>query len=313
MNTKEFFERMNNIVKPGRRDIIEKDFYLHRFLNKMSKDEYLNKNFVFKGGSCLIKAYVGYYRFSEDIDLTWKSQERWADMSSSQTRKRCSEEIDTIIEKFESIARELGLDFKAEKGDSRYVDIGGRGRMPSFFVRYDSEMIDMPSMIKIEINFVDRTIYPYQKKELGSFAEDVESEELSFLFEECWDEYTDPVEIECYDPRDIYTDKCRALLTRRVYKMRDSIDLYVLGNKYGYGVGDYKNKIIEKTEFMLDLYEKYRKNWDNDLPSSEQLADEETRLLIQPLSNDLEKGISRIHKEIEDIRKDLVKRTKGKY
>ncbi len=66
---KDFFESLNVSGKPKRNDIIEKDYYLHRLLHHISKDEYLYSNLVFKGGTCLMKAYTGYYRFSEDIDL----------------------------------------------------------------------------------------------------------------------------------------------------------------------------------------------------------------------------------------------------
>jgi predicted nucleotidyltransferase component of viral defense system len=32
------------------------------------------KNFLFKGGTCLMKNYLGYFRFSEDVDFAWKDQ-----------------------------------------------------------------------------------------------------------------------------------------------------------------------------------------------------------------------------------------------
>ncbi|MBS3817326.1 MAG: nucleotidyl transferase AbiEii/AbiGii toxin family protein [Candidatus Thermoplasmatota archaeon] len=69
MNTKDFFAKLNKLVETGRKDIVEKDFHLHRLLSKISRDEYLKENFVFKGGTCLIKAYTGYYRFSEESCL----------------------------------------------------------------------------------------------------------------------------------------------------------------------------------------------------------------------------------------------------
>jgi len=305
MNTKEFFDKINKMVGPGRRDIVEKDFHLHRLLHEISNDEYLNENLVFKGGSCLVKAYTGYYRFSEDIDLTWKDREEWKELSSNQTRKRCSEEIDVLINKFDQIAKKLGLDFKAEKSNRRYVSIGGGGRMPTFFVRYHSKMIDMPSMIKVEINFVDKTIYPFKERELNSFVEGFESEEISFLFEECWNNYTKPVSMDCYSPQEIYTDKARALLTRMVYKMRDSIDLYVLRDRYGYNIEDHKEEIIEKTRFMLELYEKYRENLQKDIPVYEEIAGEESKLLIKSFSDDIENDISLIHGNIKKVRENL--------
>ncbi|MFP3872794.1 MAG: hypothetical protein ACLFVL_07960 [Candidatus Aenigmatarchaeota archaeon] len=38
MNTKDFFARLNKIAEPKKKDIIEKDFHLHRLLNKLSRE-----------------------------------------------------------------------------------------------------------------------------------------------------------------------------------------------------------------------------------------------------------------------------------
>jgi predicted nucleotidyltransferase component of viral defense system len=57
-----------------RKDLIEKDVILHQMLLDLSKDKFFSENFAFKGGTCLIKCYYGYKRFSEDIDFTWKKQ-----------------------------------------------------------------------------------------------------------------------------------------------------------------------------------------------------------------------------------------------
>ena len=49
---KDFFEGLNALRKPKRRDMIEKDFYLHKLLYQISRDDYLKDNLVFKGGTC---------------------------------------------------------------------------------------------------------------------------------------------------------------------------------------------------------------------------------------------------------------------
>ncbi|MBC7130494.1 nucleotidyl transferase AbiEii/AbiGii toxin family protein, partial [Candidatus Bathyarchaeota archaeon] len=54
-------------------DLIEKDVILHRILRDVHASE-LGKNYLFKGGSCLVKCYVGYYMFSGDLDFTWEDQ-----------------------------------------------------------------------------------------------------------------------------------------------------------------------------------------------------------------------------------------------
>ena len=56
----------------GDKSLIEKDLFLHLLLYELSKDRFFKENLVFKGGTCLIKCYLGYYRFSEDLDFTSK-------------------------------------------------------------------------------------------------------------------------------------------------------------------------------------------------------------------------------------------------
>jgi hypothetical protein len=46
---------------------VEKDMMLHRLLGSLQ--ESFRSDFLFKGGTCLIKVYLGYYRFSEDLTL----------------------------------------------------------------------------------------------------------------------------------------------------------------------------------------------------------------------------------------------------
>ena len=45
-----------------RGDLIEKDFLLHLLLLDLSKTKFADE-LAFKGGSCLIKYYLGYFRF----------------------------------------------------------------------------------------------------------------------------------------------------------------------------------------------------------------------------------------------------------
>ncbi len=37
------------------------------FSSALSNDDFFSRNFLFKGGTCLIKNYLGYFRFSEDL------------------------------------------------------------------------------------------------------------------------------------------------------------------------------------------------------------------------------------------------------
>lgn len=116
---------------------LEKDIILHRILLRLMhtrfKDEY-----AFKGGTCLTKCYLGYYRFSEDLDFTYINQKEFHNMSQKSMRKVLSEKINEVIGYLTSIATELDLDFEPDKSDSRYVMLGGSNKFVTFKLWYRS-------------------------------------------------------------------------------------------------------------------------------------------------------------------------------
>jgi len=303
---KKFFDQLNQIAKPSRLDIIEKDYHLHRLLHCITLDDYLRDKLVFKGGTCLIKAYLGYYRFSEDIDFTWKDTTLWKNNSPSQTRKNCSRQIDIIIHHLKEIAGNLGLLFEGDKKNASQVEIGSGGRMARFFMGYTSESLGIPANIKIEINFVDKTLYPYKNSVLQSYIKELENEELNFLYKEAWMEYKKPIKIQCYDPKEIFTDKVRAVMTRVAYKFRDSIDIYMLEKKYGYNIPAYKEPIKNKTNFVLDLYSRYKENIEiATIPNLDNITEREKNLIIQESPKDIDKNIRRIHAQIQQLQTEI--------
>lgn len=303
---KGFFDDLNRLAKPTMQGILEKDYHLHRLLKKISENDFFSQNLVFKGGTCLIKAYTGYFRFSEDIDFTWKDTGLWQGKTNSQTRRHCSKKIDEVIRNLLPIADELELDFKGNKSDMGEVIIGAGGRMSRFYLGYYSHLLNMPAKIKMEINFVDRTLYPFHKKDLQSYIGDFESGKLQVLYQNPWKEYTDPISICCYDPREIYTEKCRAALTRIRYKLRDIIDIHILEKQYGYTIPYFRKEILDKTRFMLDLYEKYQEKIETkSLPEIEDIPSEELKLLTSYPSEGLEENIKRIHLQLQKLQKEL--------
>ena len=71
-------ERKNLIQKAAndlglRFDIVEKDIWVCYVLQKLFSSENLKNNLIFKGGTCLSKAYDAIGRFSEDVDITINS------------------------------------------------------------------------------------------------------------------------------------------------------------------------------------------------------------------------------------------------
>ncbi|MBU4032732.1 MAG: nucleotidyl transferase AbiEii/AbiGii toxin family protein, partial [Candidatus Thermoplasmatota archaeon] len=178
---KEFFEALNTKANIKRTDIIEKDFHLHRLLYEISTDDYLKDNLVFKGGTCLIKTYLDYYRFSEDIDFTWAGKRNLSGKSTSETKRNCSSEITLLCERVKKIADELGFTFSGDKRNPLDVHISSGGLMVYFNLGYNSTILDVPAKVKIELNFIDIRLYPTKTNVLRSYIDMLDDEELKYL------------------------------------------------------------------------------------------------------------------------------------
>ncbi len=137
----EFVNQLASVLKIDRRDLVEKDVILHQMLTDLSQDSFFSKNFVFKGGTCLIKCYFGYLRFSEDIDFTWNDQSVFRGKSQGKIRSYLSGVIDKTGAIFEQIAKKRGLDFKCVKSNANYVELGGSDKTCTFKVWYDAAML----------------------------------------------------------------------------------------------------------------------------------------------------------------------------
>jgi predicted nucleotidyltransferase component of viral defense system len=84
---RDFVNEVARLQKVKRGDLIEKDLILHQVLFDLSKNKFFRDNFAFKGGTCLAKCYLDYFRFSEDIDFTWKDQTVFQGKSQNELRR----------------------------------------------------------------------------------------------------------------------------------------------------------------------------------------------------------------------------------
>jgi predicted nucleotidyltransferase component of viral defense system len=162
----DFVNEVARILDIKRRDLVEKDLILHQILSDLSKDGFFAPNFLFKGGTCLIKCYFGYLRFSEDIDFTWKDQRPFNGKSQKRIRAYLSEVIDQMGSVFEGIARKRGLDFKCEKRNADYMEFGGGNKTCTLKIWYQSGILNSRSFLKVQINFVESMCFPPKKGQL---------------------------------------------------------------------------------------------------------------------------------------------------
>ncbi|MGA8905757.1 MAG: nucleotidyl transferase AbiEii/AbiGii toxin family protein [Candidatus Bathyarchaeia archaeon] len=253
----DFVNEVAGVLNIGRRDLIEKDLVLHQILADLSQEKFFADNFLFKGGTCLIKCYFGYVRFSEDIDFTWKDQSAFSKMSGKKIRSKLSKIIDETGSVFEDIAKKRGLDFKCVKSNTEYVELGGSDKTCTLKIWYDSEILGRRSFVKVQINFVEQMCFSPTKGQLSGLLTG-KHEELKALFPDEAAEYSKKIPFSVYDIREILSEKVRALLTREGTKARDFVDVYLIWKRFGIRPEDEEKCIVGKIDFSLKFYAKYR-------------------------------------------------------
>jgi len=289
--------------------LIEKDLLLQGLLLGLSKSEYFSENFVFKGGTCLTKAYFGYYRFSEDLDFTWINQKVFEGKSKNQVRKMLSKEINKIMELIEKTAKELGLDFKPVKPDKHYVQLGGSNRFTTFKLWYKPITEDGETFIKVQLNFVDKILHKPKKRKLNAIAKK-HAEDFTYLYPKYASMATKDSTFYCYCLEEIAAEKIRALLTRRGFKARDVIDLYYLAGK-GATIQAVKKMAIEKTEFMLK-YLKYADNLKNKKFEEDFRLGEEEHLMVEETGRGFGGFAKKTLRELNELAEEIREKPKKK-
>lgn len=272
-------------------DLIEKDVILHRILREVYVSE-LGKNYLFKGGSCLVKCYFGYYRFSVDLDFTWEEQTTWKGLGKKKLRKTLLSEIENFGLLLERISKQIGLEFENKLENRRFMEFGGGGRMVTFKLWKGLELI------KIQVNFVEHILFQPEMvlaKTLLNRIKLTRDEEGYF---EDFLKFYKPLRIKAYDERELLCEKVRAILTRKSQKLRDFYDLFIL-YKHGFKVEDLKDEIVEKVRAAL-YYKKYRDALERNKKAF--------RIDIEIMEDPFERGlfVSKPTKEFEVFSKRLV-------
>ena len=205
---------------------IEKDYHLTRILHKIA--EMRIEDLVFKGGTCLYKCYLGFYRLSEDLDFVYNRD----------TRKLSRTQIKKILDKLrkELIGVLSGLGFKTSKELGKGWKMLTSAFKPRIVgleiaTNYRSVIDNSVQAIKIEISFRKRLRKPTKRKIIGHEFFDALGEPV----------LEKDVEIEVIDLVENFAEKFRALIARKSIAVRDIYDIYFI----------LKKKIISMTEKIL--------------------------------------------------------------
>jgi hypothetical protein len=136
------------------------------------------------------------------------------------------------------------------------------------------------------MNFMEKICYPFKGAELKSLIAE-NPEELILLYPE-YEVYTKKIAFDVYDCHEILAEKIRAILTRQGTKARDYLDVYLIEKRFRTPLDDIFDCVLEKTQFTLNLYERYRQN----------LEEKKQTLLSTPFNWGEEKGL--LLKEIDE-------------
>ncbi|HDM75987.1 MAG TPA: nucleotidyl transferase AbiEii/AbiGii toxin family protein [Deltaproteobacteria bacterium] len=308
---KDIINYLANKTGIKQKELIEKDILLQLLLKELTGDEHFKTNYVFKGGTCLIKCYIGYYRFSEDLDFSWINQEMFTDKTEKQIRKQLSGEINTLGGLLEDTAEKLDLDFKLDKQDRHYLEFGGSNRFVTFKLWYDSIELKTRQFTKIQVNYVEKFKHDFKEMQAKNILSDIDTREFKFLYPEAAEVLENPT-ILAYDIREILSEKIRAILMRRGTKARDYIDIYLIQKQANIEAEDVEAQVMEKTKYMM-RYEKYWKNIQQKTKNKPKfkLGDEE-KLLLKPLDPQFHQFLKKFNKTIDKLLWLKAKIAKGK-
>lgn len=181
--------------------LLEKDFYLTVLLLQLS---HIGHGLIFKGGTCLNKCYLGYYRLSEDLDFIHSH-------SGDTTRSARKDDLQKTDELLHGIIAQLpGMTCgTAEKFDEHH-----QFRVT---VRYDSFFMYNAS-IKLEVTH-RHALYNVPR------AMRIQHQ---FIHPVTGNPYADTGTILSIDLEEAAAEKVRACLTRRNPAIRDFFDLWYI-------------------------------------------------------------------------------------
>lgn len=284
---------------------VEKDMHIQYLLRGIASHPQLRTELVFKGGTCLVKTYAPFYRFSEDIDFGWSDDTLWRNKSNRKVEADCRAIIKFIISEMATIGKADGLSFDPSISSKQDVFIGNTGTKVTIYFHYVSVVTEAPGTIKMEVNFVDLILRPLVERSLDPVITDP-SREIKYIFKEDVERYLQPAILLCYSPEELLIEKCRAAMTRGQYKIRDSLDIVMLKHYRRLDIFDFEDEIKEKVRFTVDRFGRYLSNFNKDpLPMDEATLERDMVLLILPRPPDLMEDMKEVNGHINELKEEI--------
>jgi|SRR3989344_364187 len=215
--------------------LIEKDLLLTLVLTEFQKYGGVFNELIFKGGTLLSRNYLKYHRFSEDLDFVYKDSNELRKLTRNRRERKIKQFIDVFVIKLKEVAEALELDFSTNRSDQKYCSILSGRTVYIFRLYYSNE-----KYIKVEINFIEKTINKPIEMVTKSITDFFDSKELMFIL----GLKTENFKVLSYSISEIILEKYRAILTRDYLMERNLFDLFLIPNSLDINI----KRVVDKVE-----------------------------------------------------------------
>jgi predicted nucleotidyltransferase component of viral defense system len=182
--------------------LIEKDYYCSVLLRDFGP--LFGQGLVFKGGTCLSKIHVDFFRLSEDLDFG-------ISLKTDATRGQRRQAIGPVKDHFAGVISRLPFFAVAVDLTGWYHSIQYNGQLA-----YQSVVTGEPESIKVEVSLREEVLIPNGPVVAKTLLIDPLTSTAAMS----------PIEVSALSLREAYAEKTRAALTRRSPAIRDLFDLY---------------------------------------------------------------------------------------
>ncbi len=184
--------------------LVEKDIWQKLVLNQIYSNSQAREKLIFKGGTCITRTLLEYYRFSEDLDFAW---------TKKQNRNHYHIFEKSHLEALSSIDVGIGQHFGTQ---------GGR------LMKWD--LVCGSGKLVMSVNFAQEIVFGIQNRVVQTLkVSESEEKKLLALHPIVAPDYFLKLKVPCYSPKEIVCEKLAAILTRKdLTKPRDMVDLFYM-------------------------------------------------------------------------------------
>ncbi len=180
--------------------LVEKDYFASFILEYITSH---SSELTFKGGTCLSKVYVEFYRLSEDLDFSISISPDASRTARSKKIAPAKKHINKIAEKLKDI--EIETELTGHNESTQYIAV----------LSYKSVLSSRSQKIKVEIGLREELLLEPERREAKALLLDPIKEKR----------LNSPIKIEALSFIELTAEKLRAALTRREPAIRDYFDI----------------------------------------------------------------------------------------